>query len=130
MTTHTNELFINAIAPGAVAAQEKYGVPASITMAQAILESAWGASGLAKDAHNLFGIKGVGPDGSVTMPTKEFENGHYISVEAVFRKYHDYAESIDDHAKLLATSSNYKKAMADRGNADKFAFFFNDADAT
>jgi flagellum-specific peptidoglycan hydrolase FlgJ len=113
--------FINDIASGAVASQAKYGVPASVTMAQAILESGWGKSGLSKEAHNLFGIKGQGPAGSVTMPTQEFENGHYVTVNAAFRKYHNDAESIEDHAKLLATSSYYKKAMADKGNPNKFA---------
>ena len=113
--------FINEVAPGAVAAQKKYGVPASVTIAQAILESGWGKSGLAASDNNLFGIKGTGPAGSVTVPTKEFENGHYVTINAAFRKYHNDAESIDDHAKLLATSGYYKKAMGDKGNANKFA---------
>ncbi len=45
--------------PGAIAAQQRYGVPAAVTIAQAIEESAWGRSGLAAQYHNLFGIKGT-----------------------------------------------------------------------
>ena len=53
--------FIEQVAPGAIATQHKYGVPASVTIAQAIDESAWGQSILAAQDHNLFGIKGTGP---------------------------------------------------------------------
>lgn len=41
--------------------------------AQACLESNWGNSGLATKGKNLFGIKGKGPAGSITMPTYEWE---------------------------------------------------------
>ena len=41
-----------------------YGVPASVTIAQAIDESGWGQSILATQDHNLFGLKGSGPAGS------------------------------------------------------------------
>src|SRR5262249_44453450 len=73
--TGAQEAFISQIAPGAVAAQQRYGVPASVTIAQAIDESGWGRSELASQDHNLFGIKGTGPAGSVEMPTQEYING-------------------------------------------------------
>jgi flagellum-specific peptidoglycan hydrolase FlgJ len=63
--TRDQQAFISLVAPGAVAAQQRYGVPAAVTIAQAIEESAWGQSGLAAQYHNLFGIKGTGPAGSV-----------------------------------------------------------------
>jgi hypothetical protein len=92
-----------------------------VTIAQAIEESAWGRSGLAAKYHNLFGIKGSGPAGSVSLPTSEFQGGQWVTIDARFRVYHNDAESIADHAELLATSGYYTRAMADRGVPDAFA---------
>ena len=117
----TQEAFIRAVAPGAVAAQRKYGVPAAVTIAQAIDESGWGQSELAVRDHNLFGIKGTGPAGSASLPTQEYENGSAISRTAAFRRYNSVAESIDDHGRLLATSGYYTRAMAERQNPNAFA---------
>jgi flagellum-specific peptidoglycan hydrolase FlgJ len=119
--TTTQQAFIGEVAAGAIAAQQRYGVPASVTIAQAIEESAWGQSALATTDHNLFGIKGTGPAGSDPLPTQEFENGQSVTHIALFRVYHDAAESIDDHGKLLATSGHYRRAMADRQDPNAFA---------
>ena len=48
--------FITKMAPLAVADMRKSGVLASVTLAQAILESGWGASELAVNACNFFGM--------------------------------------------------------------------------
>jgi flagellum-specific peptidoglycan hydrolase FlgJ len=113
--------FINQIAPGALAAQRTYGVPAAVTIAQAIDESAWGQSALATQDHNLFGIKGSGPAGSVSLPTQEVQGGETVSTTAQFRVYHDIAESIEDHGKLLAGSGSYSAAMANQDSPNAFA---------
>src|ERR1022692_1948533 len=118
---NAQEAFIGNVAPGAVAAQRKYGVPAAVTIAQAIDESGWGQSELAIRDHNLFGIKGTGPAGSDPLPTQEYENGRGVTRTAAFRRYNNIAESIDDHGKLLATSGYYTRAMADRQNPNSFA---------
>ena len=119
--TAAQRAFIAAVAPGAIAAQQRYGVPASVTIAQAIVESGWGQSSLAAQYHNLFGIKDSGPAGSVTLPTQEYENGQWVSVDAPFAAYHSDAESIAGHAQLLATSGYYTRAMADRSDPNAFA---------
>jgi flagellum-specific peptidoglycan hydrolase FlgJ len=119
--TRDQQAFISLVAPGTVAAQQRYGVPASVAIAQAIEESAWGQSSLAARYHNLFGIKGTGPAGSVTLPTQEYENGSWVTIGAQFAVYHNDAESIADHAELLATSGYYTRAMADRAHPDAFA---------
>lgn len=119
--TRAQQAFISQIAPGAIAAQQRYGVPAAVTIAQAIDESGWGQSKLALKDHNLFGIKGTGPAGSAALPTQEFVGGHWETITASFRVYHNIAESIADHAELLATDSVYQRAMADRGVPDAFA---------
>jgi len=120
-TTSTQAVFISEVAPGAIATQREYGVPAAVTIAQAIDESGWGTSELATEAHNLFGIKGAGTAGSVTMPTQEYENGEWVTIDASFAAYHDYAESIAAHGQLLATDSAYSHAMADKNLPDAFA---------
>jgi flagellum-specific peptidoglycan hydrolase FlgJ len=119
--TKAQQAFINQIAPGAMAAQQRYGVPASVTIAQAIEESNWGQSELAAQDNNLFGIKGTGPAGAVTLPTQEYVGGQWETINASFRLYHNIAESIADHAELLATSAYYQRAMADRAVPDAFA---------
>ena len=119
--TRVQQAFISQIAPGAFAAQQRYGVPASVTIAQAIDESDWGRSSLAAQDHNLFGIKGTGPAGSVALPTQEYVDGQWETITASFRVYHNIAESISDHAELLATDSVYQRAMADRAVPDAFA---------
>jgi flagellum-specific peptidoglycan hydrolase FlgJ len=121
VASEAQQAFIDQILPGAVAAQRNYGVPASITIAQAIEESGWGQSELASRDHNLFGIKGTGPAGSDLLPTQEFENGQMVNRTSIFRVYHDFAESIDDHGRLLATSGYYRQSMAVRMDPDKFA---------
>ena len=117
----TKQAFIDEIASGAIAAQRAYGVPASVTIAQAIEESGWGQSGLATQDRNLFGIKGTGPAGSDPQATTEYENGQWVTRIALFRVYHNAAESIDDHGKLLATSGYYSQAMAVRQDPNAFA---------
>jgi flagellum-specific peptidoglycan hydrolase FlgJ len=119
--TPSQRAFINEIVPGAIAAQRKYGVPASVTIAQAIEESGWGQSGLATRDYNLFGIKGTGPAGYDMLPTQEFENGQMVNSTGIFRVYHNYAQSIDDHGRVLATSGYYRQAMANRLDPNTFA---------
>ena len=119
--TAAQQAFISQVAPGAIAAQSRYGVPAAVTIAQAIDESGWGQSALALRDHNLFGIKGTGPAGADMLPTQEYQNGQYVTVTAPFRVYHNVAESIADHGQLLATNSSYQHAMADRHLPDSFA---------
>src|SRR5262249_55348180 len=73
--TSQQQAFLYATAPAARTAEQQTGVPASVTVAQAILESDWGRSQLAVQANNYFGIKAtgnLGSDGVVWMPTSEY----------------------------------------------------------
>jgi len=119
--TASQQAFISEVAPGATAAQSRYGIPAAVTIAQAIEESGWGQSALAVRDHNLFGIKGTGPAGADMQPTREYENGRWLTQTAAFKVYHNVAESIADHSQLLATDPSYQQAMADRHVPDAFA---------
>lgn len=79
----------------AVANQRDYGVPASIILAQGLLESAAGTSELAKNANNHFGIK----------CTSDWFGGNYYydddSKGECFRTYNDAGESYKDHSLFL-----------------------------
>lgn len=104
-TERQHQAFIARLAPVAQGTQRQYGVPASITLGQAILESDWGQSKLAADYHNFFGVKASPGMRKVTLPTKEFQNGEWVTVQAPFRWYNSWQESIWDHGKLLASGT-------------------------
>jgi LysM repeat protein len=92
--------FIKTIAPYAQRIQEKYNILASLVIAQACLESDFGRSGLAKKGKNLFGVKGSYNGQSVTMPTTEYRDGKPYKINATFRKYPSWYESMEDLARL------------------------------
>ena len=109
--------FLSAIKQGAMDGA-KEGVLPSITAAQAILESGWGSSELAKAPNNnLFGIKDSEDwhGEIVTVPTQEYLNGDYITVNAAFRKYASWNDSVVDHAKFFTSTEwrkdNYRKVV-------------------
>jgi hypothetical protein len=75
------EQFISSIAEAAVVSQDQTGVPASVTIAQAILETYWGSSRLAREANNYFGIKAqtrVGTAGVVWFDVWEVIRGRNV----------------------------------------------------
>ena len=108
------------IASAAAASQLKWKVPASITLAQWAVESAWGAS-MPADSNNPFGIKAVGNQPGVDAGTREVINGQDISITAKFRKFDSLAEAFDLHGRLLATNKVYAPAMALSADPDAFA---------
>ncbi|GHV39148.1 hypothetical protein FACS189490_02280 [Clostridia bacterium] len=81
----------------------------SLTIAQAILESGWGSSGLTQKANNLFGMKKSSDwkGKTVTAATKEYENGKEITINAEFKAYDSWAESVADHSALFNRLSRY-----------------------
>ncbi|APU71768.1 putative N-acetylmuramidase [Companilactobacillus crustorum] len=83
---------------------------ASVMIAQAMVESGWGTSGLASAPnYNLFGIKGDYNGSSVNMGTQEDDGtGNLYSISSNFRKYPSYKESLEDYVSLLrgGTSGN------------------------
>lgn len=113
----------NAIA-AAQAASASTGVPASVTLAQWILESGWGTSKLATIARNLFGIKAEHLNDPTTyreFPTVEWINGEKEVIEAKFQYYADASGSFVDHARLLSQAHRYAPCMAVKDNPIAFA---------
>jgi flagellum-specific peptidoglycan hydrolase FlgJ len=125
------ETFIDSIAQDAVISRRQTGVPASVTIAQAILESSWGKSRLAQEAKNYFGIKALGnkqgPAGVVFMQTWEVEDGEDLVKEEPFRAYSSAAESFTDHGKFFVDNKRYAEAMAAKGDPRQFAREINEA---
>lgn len=123
MQQFESDFFRNTV-PAAQAAQRRWKVPASITLAQAVLESGWGKSALARIANNFFGIKAAsraGADTYAEFRTAEFVDGRRVEEMAKFARYPSPAASFDAHAVLLATLTRYKPAMEVCADVDRFA---------
>lgn len=115
--------FLEAIGPAAQSVCKQTGIPASITLAQGILESGWGGSVLASKGKNLFGIKANGSWSGETMvlPTREFFGGKWVTINAKWRVYDTWEDSIRDHAKFFFDNPRYKPALSVSTDAEKFA---------
>ena len=102
--------FFNKYKNYAEQTQNLFGIPASITLAQAALESRWGESGLTLRSNNFFGIKADSTwKGALdNATTKEFVMGQYITIKSNFRVYNNALESFNDHAKFLKKFNRYK----------------------
>jgi len=101
-TVKTHAGFIKRLAPDAQALQTTYQVRASITLAQAILESDWGQSTNATENNNLFGVKATAAEPGKVMTTQEYYDGGYHQVKRRFRVYTSWHASMVAHAKRLA----------------------------
>jgi flagellum-specific peptidoglycan hydrolase FlgJ len=121
-------IFLKNAVPGALQSQRETGIPASITIAQAILESSnklgWGQSYLARKYNNYFGIKaihGAMPDSYVELETPEVVHGKTVVELARFARYLIPADSFKAHGRLLSISARYAPAMAVRNDPAQFA---------
>lgn len=93
--------YIERYSSMAVKQQQKYGIPASITLAQGLLESAAGYSTLATEGNNHFGIKCHNTWEGPTMLRDD------DAPDECFRVYADAAESFEDHSRFLAKGRRY-----------------------
>lgn len=100
----TKEAFYEKYAQAAIDQQIKYGIPASVTLAQMAIESACGTSRMATQCNNYFGVK---KGSSWTGPTRLFLDDH--SYKEPFRVYGSVEESIEDHSKVLMYPIYQKK---------------------
>ncbi|CAM3208856.1 glucosaminidase domain-containing protein [Stackebrandtia soli] len=118
--------FIEDAGRNVAPSQEKYGVPASVAVAQAILESGWGKSDLASGSRNLFGMKckdrKPGPIATdcVKLPTSECDKSGCWKTHAWFRVYDKVEDSFADHGLYLSTNERYAKAFDHTADADRF----------
>jgi flagellum-specific peptidoglycan hydrolase FlgJ len=96
------EAYIKKYRKTAIKEMKKYDIPASITLAQGILESASGTSRLAKKGKNHFGIKCTSDWTGKTMREDDDKK------DECFRKYRKAEDSFRDHSVFLAERERYK----------------------
>lgn len=101
VTTAMVHQYIDDFKETAKSNMKEYGVPASITLAQGILESGVGTGSLSQQANNHFGIK----------CHKEWNGPSVLydddASDECFRKYQDPSESYRDHSLFLTSRSRY-----------------------
>lgn len=111
------QAFVRTLMPHAQAAARALGVPPQALLAQAALETGWGAHvPLRTDgssSHNLFGIKaGASWSGDrIDKMTHEFVNGRMRKETATFRAYDSFEQSFLDYVDLLRGASRYQDAL-------------------
>lgn len=101
ITTKNTEAYIRQFASIAIEEMEKYKIPASIKLAQGILESGSGRSNLAVRSNNHFGIKcHRGWQGNIVTHDDDY-------IGECFRKYQHPQKSYEDHSKFLTSRKRY-----------------------
>ena len=95
------QTYINQYRDLAIEQMLKYKIPASITLAQGLLESGAGYSELAMKGNNHFGIKCHGWTGRTTYHDDDEK-------QECFRAYNNVFESYEDHSLLLTKQPRYK----------------------
>ena len=129
LTTVSNAAFLAAAAGPAQASQREFKVPASVTLAQAILESGWGRSKLSANDKNYFGMKcfnnspgtiAVGCHNYLTTECDKVTLACWQIVDS-FRIYNSPTDSFRDHGRQLATLTRYAAAFNYPRNPNQFA---------
>lgn len=111
MAINKNE-FYEKYAPIAIEQQIKYGIPASVTLAQMGFESSFGTSRLARESSNFFGVK----QGSSWKGPVSYHIDDHNHPEA-FRVYQDVRASVEDHSKVLLLP-RYQKHCGSKSSQD------------
>ena len=101
-TLNDSERYLQTYSAIAIEQMNKYGIPASITLAQGLLESGAGKSKLATEANNHFGIKADSRWNGKTYSS--FDNGNWHK----FRVYRNAEKSYEDHSLFLVGNSRYE----------------------
>lgn len=105
--------FIAFLQPAATISEQRDKIPAGFTIAQAALESSWGRSLLSREALNYFGVKADSAwhNSTLDLPTREYIQGHWITVTAHWRKYSTLDQCFKDHANFFHTNQRYAFAF-------------------
>lgn len=106
----TPDEFIDFIGDTAGKVCAKYNLPASVCIAQAILESGWGRYCIGQ--FNYFGRKWNGWGNYVRQQTTEYENGQYVTIYDKFQSYSSLEDAIRDWCVLIKEEPAYAEALA------------------
>lgn len=117
--------FFEHMWPHARRAARRLGVDPRVLIAQAALESGWGAAVPrfpdGRSSHNLFGIKAHGwPGERVYNQTLEVVGGVAERRREGFRAYGSFAESFQDYADFLQDNPRYRRALEQGGDSEGF----------
>lgn len=102
------------LAPYAMEVGRLNNILPAFMMAVAWLETGGGTSTLCTEAHNLFSIKGSYKGASISLPTREFLNGQWTTVQAQFRKYPSFRESCQDFCHLMIYGLSWNPTIYSR----------------
>ncbi|MBI5660348.1 MAG: flagellar assembly peptidoglycan hydrolase FlgJ [Nitrosomonadales bacterium] len=120
--------FVRRLMPYADQASRETGVPASLILGQAALESGWGQREIllpdGGNSFNLFGIKaGCNWNGKVAhVRTTEYRDGAPVKQTENFRAYGSYAEAFGDYARLLSDNPRYAQMLQEGQTASGAAY--------
>lgn len=117
----TRDEFLIAAKAAALEASRTSGLPPGVTVAQAILESNSGASRLAREAHNYFGIKAHGDHDWIELPAWEVVHGLPVRVRARFARYESLAACFADRDRIVLRAACYAGARACAADSEAFA---------
>lgn len=126
----TKQQFTDAVYEAALKEQEKSGIPAAITTAQAIDESGYGRK-VPVDLNNktysfnLFGIKAKSGQEFVEIWTTEHINGSNIKIKDKFAAYNSFEESISDRTRFLTENKRYA-SLFESDDPEKWAHGLQD----
>ncbi|MDZ4785576.1 MAG: glucosaminidase domain-containing protein [bacterium] len=109
--------FVEKYADSARRIEQRYGIPAMLCLAQAMLESEYGKSA---PGNNFFGMKAPKhwQGETQTLKTSEYENGVKVRVSATFCAYSSFEESLSHWAEKLCQSPYYRGVVANFLNLD------------
>ncbi len=116
--------FLAELAPTVQTFSSRTGLPASVLLAQAILESDWGRSALSRDHNNYFGIKAPKSRPKARnvaqYPTTEFTGDKPRRVNALFAHFDSLDAGLAEYARILFLP-RYARARAVAANPFAFA---------
>ncbi|MFK8006877.1 MAG: glycoside hydrolase family 73 protein [Saprospiraceae bacterium] len=114
--------YIETYQKTAIREMHRSGIPASITLAQGILESSWGNGSLALKANNHFGIKCKSTWNGETFFIEDDDYKKGRLVKSCFRSYDNAEDSYVDHSEFLTDNPRYERLFSyDRTDYKKWA---------
>lgn len=103
--------FIKMIGNAAGKICADYNLPASVCIAQAALESGWGEYVIGN--YNYFGRKWNRCGEYLELPTKEYIDGQFVTIQDKFQSYSSFDEAIEDWCVLMTKEPAYADALAE-----------------